>query len=129
MLFLYLYCKKENLRSLMTWIFLSSFGVFLTSNLGTRASLIKQSDTSNIIRNIIETNRFYLQNKGDQLNVPTTEIKKIVTLHAESIFITPFQKILTLDLFLIKTSAIYKRLHNVKTQYFSNKRAPPNEHI
>nr|WP_254474304.1 hypothetical protein [Bartonella sp. B1098] len=112
MIFLYLYCKKENLLPLMTWIFLSSLGVFLTSNLGTRASLIKQSDTSNIIRNIIKTNRFDLPNKCVQLNVLTTETLKIVTFAFS----------------LIKISAIYKRLHNVKTQYFSNKRAPPHEH-
>ncbi|QEE09478.1 hypothetical protein D1093_07635 [Bartonella kosoyi] len=128
MIFLYLYCKKENLLPLMTWIFLSSLGVFLTSNLGTRASLIKQSDTSNIIRNIIKTNRFDLPNKCVQLKVLTTKTLKIVTFHAESIFMRPFQKVLTFAFLLIKISAIYKRLHNVKTQYFSNKRAPPHEH-
>ncbi|EJF84565.1 hypothetical protein MCU_00143 [Bartonella elizabethae Re6043vi] len=128
MIFLYLYCKKENLLPLMTWIFLSSLGVFLTSNLGTRASFIKQSDTINIIRNIIKTNRFDLPNKCVQLNVLTTKTLKIVTFHAESIFMRLFQKVLTLELFSIKISAIYKRLHTVKTQYFSNKRAPPHEH-
>ncbi len=112
----------------MTWIFLSSLGVFLTSNLGTRASFIKQSDTINIIRNIIKTNRFDLPNKCVQLNVLTTKTLKIVTFHAESIFMRLFQKVLTLELFSIKISAIYKRLHTVKTQYFSNKRAPPHEH-
>ncbi len=127
MLFLYPYCKKENLLPLMTWIFLSSLGVFLTSNLGTLADLIKQSHTSNIIRNII-TNRFDLQSKHDQLNVTTTDTQKRVTLHVESIFMRTFQKILTLDFFLIKIPAIDARLRNVKMQYFSNKRAPPNEH-
>lgn len=131
MIFLYLYCKKENLLPLMSWIFLSSLGVFLMSNLGARASSIKQSHADNIIRNIIKTNRFDLQNihnKCDQLNVLTTETKKIVTFHAESIFMRTFQKILTLELFLIKIPASYKQLHNAKAQYFSNKRAPPNEY-
>ncbi|WP_375661548.1 hypothetical protein [Bartonella sp. CR127HXZ] len=124
MCFLHLYCKKENFLPLTTWIFLSSLGVFLTSNLGTRAYLIKQSHTNNIIK----TNRFNLHNKCDQLNVTTTENKKLVILHTESIFTKTFQKILTLDFFLIKIPAIGTRFLSVKTQYFSNKRAPPNEH-
>ncbi|WP_375665698.1 hypothetical protein [Bartonella sp. TT121SHDZB] len=121
MLFLYLYCKKENFLPLTTWIFLSSLGVFLTSNLGTRAYLIKQSHTSNILK----TNRFDLQNRCDQLNVTTTENKKLVTLHTESIFMRTFQRILTLDLFLIKIPAIDTQMRDFQTQYFSNKRAPP----
>ncbi|WP_330167477.1 hypothetical protein [Bartonella grahamii] len=124
MCFLHLYCKKENFLPLTTWIFLSSLGMCLTSNLGMRAYLIKQSHTNNIIK----TNRFYLHNKCDQLNVITTENKKLVTLHTESIFMRTFQKILTLDFFLINIPAIDTRLRNVKTQYFSNKRAPPNDH-
>ncbi|PIT69781.1 hypothetical protein [Bartonella tribocorum] len=124
MLFLYLYCKKENLLPFMTWFFLSSLGMFLTSNLGARAYLTKQSHTNNIIK----ANRFDLQNKHDQLNVIITETKKLVTLHAESIFIKIFQKILTLNLFLIKIPAIDIRLRDFRMQYFSNKRAPPNEH-
>ncbi|WP_375643535.1 MULTISPECIES: hypothetical protein [unclassified Bartonella] len=124
MFFLHLYCKKEDFLPLTTWIFLSSLGVFLTSTLGTRAYLIKQSHTNNIIK----TNRFDLQNKCDQLNATTTENKKLVTPHAESIFMRTVQRILTLDFFLIKVPAVDTRFCNVKTQYFSNKRAPPNEH-
>ncbi|CAK01886.1 hypothetical protein [Bartonella tribocorum] len=123
MLFLYFYCKKENLLPLTTWIFLSSLGVFLTSTLEMRAYLIKQSHTSNLIK----TNKLYSQNKYDQLNVTTTENKKPVTFHTESIFMKIFQKILTLNLFLIKIPAIDTRLRNFQMQYFSNKRAPPNE--
>ncbi|WP_375670840.1 hypothetical protein [Bartonella sp. CL434QHHD] len=140
MFFLHLYCKKEDFLPLTTWIFLSSLGVFLTSTLGTRAYLIKQSHTNlikqshtNLIKqshtnNIIKTNRFDLQNKCDQLNATTTENKKLVTPHAESIFMRTVQRILTLDFFLIKIPAVDTRFRNVKTQYFSNKRAPPNEH-
>ncbi|WP_375610650.1 MULTISPECIES: hypothetical protein [unclassified Bartonella] len=124
MFFLHLYCKKEDFLPLTTWIFLSSLGVFLTNNLETRAYLIKQSHTNNVIK----TNRFDLHHKCDQVNVTTTENKKLVTLHTESIFIRTFQKILTLDFFLIKIPAVDTRFRNVKTQYFSNKRAPPNEH-
>ncbi|WP_375608269.1 MULTISPECIES: hypothetical protein [unclassified Bartonella] len=124
MLFLYLYYKKENFLPLITWIFLSSLGVFLTDNLGMRAYLIKQSHTNNIIK----MNKFDLQNKCDQLNVTTTENKKTAPLHTESIFIRTFQTILTLDFFLIKIPAIVTQPCNFQTQYFSNKRAPPNEH-
>ncbi|WP_375706835.1 hypothetical protein [Bartonella sp. AA126HLJHH] len=124
MFFLHLYCKKEDFLPLTTWIFLSSLGVFLTSNLETRAYLIKQSHTNNVIK----TNRLDLHHKCDHVNVTTTENKKFVTLHTESIFIRTFQKILTLDFFLIKIPAVDTRFRNVKTQYFSNKRAPPNEH-
>ncbi|WP_273723456.1 hypothetical protein [Bartonella sp. AU18XJBT] len=124
MCFLHLYCKKENFLPLTTWIFLSSLGVLLTSNLGTRAYLIKQSHTNNIIK----TNRFDLQNKYDQLNTTTTENKKLVTPHAESIFMRTFQRILTLDFFLIKIPAVDTRFCNIKMQYFSNKRAPPNKY-
>ncbi|WP_375650075.1 hypothetical protein [Bartonella sp. OT172YNZD] len=123
MFFLHLYCKKEDFLPLTTWIFLSSLGVFLTSNLGTRAYLIKQLHTNNIIK----TNKFDLHNKCDHVNVTTIENKKLVTLHTESIFMRTFQKILTLDFFLIKILAIDTGFRNVKTQYFSNKRAPPNE--
>ncbi|PIT68973.1 hypothetical protein [Bartonella tribocorum] len=130
MLFLYLCCKKENFLPFTTWIFLSSLGVFLTNNLGTRAYLIKQSHTSNIIK----TNRFDLQNKYDQLNIAATESQKFVTFpkfiafYAESFFMRIFQKILTMNLFLIKIPAIDTRLRNFQMQYFSNKRAPPNGH-
>ncbi|WP_142416481.1 hypothetical protein [Bartonella massiliensis] len=124
MFFLHLSCKKENLLPFTTWIFLSSLGVFLTSNLGTRASFIKQSHSSNIIK----TNRFVSQNKCDQLNVTTTKTKKIVTFHAESLFMRTFQKILTLDFFLRELPVSYTRLCDLQTQYFSNKRAPPNEY-
>ncbi|WP_375685329.1 hypothetical protein [Bartonella sp. TT110JLCBS] len=124
MFFLHLYCKKEDFLPLTTWIFLSSLGVFLTNNLGTRAYLIKQSHTNNIIK----TNRFDLHNKCDQVNVTTTENKKLVTCHTESIFMRTFQRILALDFFLIKIPAVDTQFRSVKTQYFSNKRAPPNEH-
>ncbi|WP_375616719.1 MULTISPECIES: hypothetical protein [unclassified Bartonella] len=124
MFFLHLYCKKEDFFPLTTWIFLSSLGVFLTSNLETRAYLIKQSHTNNVIK----TNRFDLHHKCDQVNVTTTENKKTAPLHTESIFIRTFQTILTLDFFLIKIPAIVTQPCNFQTQYFSNKRAPPNEH-
>ncbi|WP_244979363.1 hypothetical protein [Bartonella queenslandensis] len=129
MFFLHLYCKKENFLPLTTWIFLSSLGVFLTNNLGTRAFLIKQSHTSNIIK----TNRFDLQNQCNQLNVTRTENKKLVTPHTESIFMRTFQKILALYPFLIKVPAISPHLRDFRTQYFlnnfSNKRAPPNQRV
>ncbi|WP_039758135.1 hypothetical protein [Bartonella queenslandensis] len=123
MFFLHFYCKKENFLPLTTWIFLSSLGMFLTGNLGMRAYLIKQSHISHITK----TNKLYLQNKYDQLNVTTTENKKLVTFHTESIFMEIFQKILILNLFLIKIPAIDTRLRHFQMQYFSNKRAPPNE--
>ncbi|MBB4076121.1 Ca2+/H+ antiporter [Bartonella fuyuanensis] len=122
MLFLYLYYKKENFLPLTTWIFLSSLGIFLTSNLGTRADLIKQSHANNIIK----TNRFDLQNEHNQSNVTTIESKKLVTLLNESIFIRIFPKILILDLLSIKVSTIDTRLHDFQTQ---SPRSPPNECI
>lgn len=124
MFFLYLYGKKENLLPLTTWIFLYSLCIFLTSTLGIRAYLIKQSHTNNIIK----TNKLCLQNKCVQLNVITTENKEFVTFHTESIFVKIFQKILTLNPFLIEIPTIDRRLRNFQMQYFSNQRAPPNEH-
>ncbi len=77
MLFLHLYCKKENFLPFTAWLFLSSVGILLTSNSGTRTYLIKQPQENNIVK----TNILALQNKCDQLNVITTEIKNYNTLY------------------------------------------------
>ncbi|EJF85002.1 hypothetical protein [Bartonella rattimassiliensis] len=132
MLFLHLYCKKENFFPLTTWIFLSSLSVFLTSNLGARAYLIKQSHTNTIIKTNrfdFQSYRFNLQNQRYQLSVPVTDSRKLITLYTESIFMKALQQILTLGLFLINIPVIDTQFHNFQTQYFSNKRAPPNERI
>ncbi|WP_455478948.1 hypothetical protein V4B17_04125 [Bartonella sp. B23] len=122
MLFLHLSCKKENFLSFTAWILLSSFGILLTNNLGTRAYSIKQSQADNIV----ETNTLDSQNKRNQLNAKTTKNKKLVTLHKDSVLpLSILQNISMLDLFLITTTFVCSELENLQTQYFSDKRAPP----
>ncbi len=122
MYFLHLYCKKENFLPFTTWLLLSSFGVLLTNNAGARAYLLKRLQANNIV----ETNTLDSQNKRDQLNVTTTENKKFVTLHGDSVLpLNIFRNILIWNLFLITTTFICTQLENLQTQYFSNKRAPP----
>ncbi|MCZ2158265.1 hypothetical protein NPX99_03060 [Bartonella sp. 220] len=122
MFFLHLSCKKENFLSFTIWLLLSSFGVLLTSSLGTRPYLIKRSQENNIVK----TETLYPQNKREQLNVTTTKNTKLITFHTNPVLpIDTFQNPLTLSLFLIITTIIYTQLKNLQTQYFSNKRAPP----
>ncbi|ENN94750.1 hypothetical protein [Bartonella vinsonii] len=122
MFFLHLSCKKENFLPLTIWLLLSSFGVLLTSNLGTRSYLIKRPQENNIVK----TETLYPQNKREQLNVITTGNTKFITFHTNPILpIGTFYPPLTLSLFLIITTVIYTQLKNLQTQYFSNKRAPP----
>ncbi|VEJ45568.1 hypothetical protein [Bartonella vinsonii] len=122
MFFLHLSCKKENFLPLTIWLLLSSFGVLLTSDLGTRPYLIKRSQENNIVK----TETLYPQNKREQMNATITENTKFITLHTNPVLpIGTFQNPLTLSLFLIITTVIYTQLKNLQTQYFSNKRAPP----
>lgn len=120
MLFLHLYCKKENLLPFTTWLILSGFGVLLASNLERLVYFTKQPQASNIV----ETNIFDSQNKCNHSDV--TENKKLVTFHTDSILpINIFQAILALNLFLIIGIIICVRFERLQTQYFTNKRAPP----
>nr|WP_273721130.1 MULTISPECIES: hypothetical protein [unclassified Bartonella] len=120
MLFLHLYCKKENFLPFTTWLLLSGFGVLLASNLEKLAYLIKQPQANNIV----STNTLDPQNEYHHLNV--SENKKFVTLHTDSVLpINIVQNILTLNPFLITSVMICRRFEHLQTQYFTNKRAPP----
>ncbi|WP_345097340.1 hypothetical protein [Bartonella acomydis] len=122
MLFLHLYCKKENFLPFTAWLFLSSFGMLMINNSSIRAYLIKQSQENNIVK----TNTLAPQNKYDQLNVITTENKKIIILHTDPVLpISIFQNILALNLFSKASVIICLRLGSLQMQYFANKRAPP----
>lgn len=122
MLFLHLYCKKENFLSLTTWLLLSSFSVLLMSNLEKLVCLSKQPQASNIVR----TNILDPQNECIHLNATTTENKKFVTLYTDSILpINIIQNILVLNLFLITSIIFCRQFGHLQMQYFANKRAPP----
>ncbi|UNE55133.1 hypothetical protein LNM86_04700 [Bartonella machadoae] len=120
MFFLQLPCKKENFFPFTIWLLLSGFGMLLISNLGAAAYLIKQPQENNIVK----TNSFYPQNKSHRLKAITTENKNFATFHIN--LILPNGGFLpTLNLFLVIVIVICTQFRNLKTQYFSNKRAPP----
>nr|WP_144755634.1 hypothetical protein [Bartonella saheliensis] len=122
MLFLHLYCKKENFLSFTAWLLLSSFSVLLTSNLERLASLSKQPQANNIVR----TNTLDSQNECMHSNAPITENKKFVTFYTDSILsINIIQNILVLNLFLITSIIFCRQFGHLQMQYFANKRAPP----
>ncbi|GAA5102404.1 hypothetical protein GCM10023260_14280 [Bartonella acomydis] len=94
----------------------------MINNSSIRAYLIKQSQENNIVK----TNTLAPQNKYDQLNVITTENKKIIILHTDPVLpISIFQNILALNLFSKASVIICLRLGSLQMQYFANKRAPP----
>lgn len=121
MLFLHLYCKKENFLPFTTWLFLSSFGVLLTSNLGTHTYLIKQTK----VNDIVGKNTLDPQNKCDRLNITITKNEKSVTFHIDSILPINLVQDIILSLFLIISIMICTQFVHLQTQYFANKRAPP----
>ncbi|OPB35071.1 hypothetical protein [Bartonella taylorii] len=122
MLFLHLYCKKENFLPFATWLLLSSFGILLVNNLGTRTYWLKQPQASNVVK----TNTLELHNKHAQLRVATTEKKKFGILHTDPVLpISAFQNISALKRFLMNAVIICKQLGNLQTHFFLNKRAPP----
>ncbi|MET3589419.1 hypothetical protein ABID23_000496 [Bartonella silvatica] len=122
MFFLHLYCKKENFLFLTTWLLLSSLGVWLTNSLQARASWSKQVQTSHIAK----MKRLNPEKKCDQLSLTITEDKKFLKHDIDPILsLNTFRNIIRLKKFLIKSTAVCIQIENLKTQYFSNKRAPP----
>ncbi|GAA4662972.1 hypothetical protein [Bartonella pachyuromydis] len=120
MLFLHLYCKKENFLPFTTWLLLAGFGVLLTSNLEMLAYLSEQPQ----VNNIVEANTLDLQNEYNHSNV--NENKKFATLHTDSVLpINIVQDIQALNLFLRTSIIICIQFERLQTQYFTNKRAPP----
>ncbi|EJF86392.1 hypothetical protein [Candidatus Bartonella washoeensis] len=121
MFFLHLSCKKGNFLPVTTWLLLSSFGILLTSKLVYIHFIAQPNAINGITTNVCDS-----ENKYDQLNITTAANKKFVTLHTN--YVLPFnapQGSLTLNIFLIIAMVICRQLHNLQTQFFSNKRAPP----
>ncbi|UTO29280.1 hypothetical protein [Bartonella harrusi] len=123
MRFLQLSCKKEDFFPFTFWLLLSGFGMLLINNLEADAYLIKQPQENNIVKTkCLDPQDHQLH----RLNTLTTENKNFATFHTNPILPNAtFQNILTLNLFLIVVIVICTPFRNLKTQYFSNKRAPP----
>ncbi|WP_019222513.1 hypothetical protein [Bartonella rattaustraliani] len=120
MLFLHLFCKKEDFLSFTAWILLSSLGILLVNNLGARACWLKQSQKNHIIK----TNVLNLANNCDHLNGAITE--KRGTPHADPLLpINSFQNIEALCLLLRIAIVVCTQLDDLQTPSFSNQRAPP----